>query len=174
MKWGSKTAGSILLLAALLVGGFMEFIPQIFAGPMPIEYAPDLTIAERFRYVGMMFAPLPEWVKRWMAVQHYIFAGSLLFVLWHKEAQVYLAAIVASHVASILEITFAPVSMLSLGLVALNHWLWIPALVVLVRAWPKLNKQSGYGMWCTIAIAQLTFSLTFDIRDGVLYLVSAF
>jgi len=152
----------------------MAFIPQIFAGPMPVEYAPDLTIAERFRYVGMLFAPLPEWVKRWMAVQHYIFAGSLLFVIWHKEAQAYLAGVVASHAASMLEIALAPVSSLTLGLVALNHWLWLPALVVLVRAWPRIEKQSGYGVWATLAIAQLVFSLIFDLRDGVLYILSLF
>lgn len=174
MKEPSHLAGFILLIVALLFGGFMQFIPQIFAGPMPVEAAPDLTIAERFRYVGMMFAPLPDWVKRWMAVQHYIFAGSLLFVLWHREAQAYLAAIIASHAASMMEIAFAPVSALSLGLVALNHWLWIPALIVLARAAPSIPWRSGYGAWCGLAIGQLCFSLFFDLRDGVRYLLSFF
>ena len=68
------TAGAALIIAWLALSTFSSFIPQIFPGPPVIEPAPDLTIAERFRYVGMMFGPLPDWVKRWMGLQQFVFA----------------------------------------------------------------------------------------------------
>lgn len=168
------TAGAALIIAWLALSTFSSFIPQIFPGPPVIEPAPDLTIAERFRYVGMMFGPLPDWVKRWMGLQQFVFASSMLFALFHREARIYLMAIIASHAISFLEIAFLPVSTLGLGLVALNHWLWIPALVIMVRNWPRTETASGYAVWYAIAIFQLTFSLIFDIRDGALYLAGMF
>lgn len=169
-----RITGAALILAWLALGTFSSFIPQIFAGPPVLEPSADLTVAERFRYVGMMFAPLPDWVKRWMGLQQFVFASSMLFALFHREARIYLLAIVASHAVSFLEIAFLPVSTLGLGLVALNHWLWIPALVIMVRNWPRIEKESGFAVWYALALFQLTFSLVFDIRDGALYLAGLF
>ena len=42
-------------------------------------------------------------------------------------------------------------------------------LVVLIRACPGMDRQSGVA-WCTVAIAQLLFSLSFDIPDGIQFL----
>lgn len=127
-------------------------------------------VSERFARMDAAFAVIPNWVKQWMSFQHYVFAGSLLFVFWHAEARVYLLSIVLSHVISYGEIMHAPVERLGLGLVSLNHLVWIPALVFMVRRWPMLELRSLYALWYHLALCQLCFSLVFDIRDSLAYI----
>jgi hypothetical protein len=128
--------------------------------------------AERFARMDAAFAAIPAWVKQWMSFQHYVFAGSLLFIIWHVEARVYLCGLVLSHAISYGEIVLAPVDRLGLGLVSLNHLVWLPALVFMVRRYGALEKQSPFGLWYHLVLFQLCFSLIFDIRDSSAYLWS--
>lgn len=130
------------------------------------------TVAQRFAKMDAAFADIPAWVKQWMSFQHYVFAGSLLFVLWHAEARIYLLGIALSHAISYGEIMHAPVDRLGLGLVSLNHLVWIPALVFMLRRWPALERRTPFGLWYHLALFQLCFSLVFDIRDSLAYLAA--
>jgi hypothetical protein len=107
-----------------------------------------------------------------MHFQDIIVAASLFFVLWRKEAQIYAAAIIANHVFLFAVMPFVPPEKITLGIAALSHWFWIIPLVVLIRQWPHLDKKTGFGTWATVAIGQLTFSLMFDIPDGVQFFAS--
>lgn len=172
MRFGSTTTGAVIgavLLALLVYLELIPFLPQ--SGPPP-ALSSEMSIAERFAYFGSLFPALADWAKVWMEFQDMIMAASLLFVLWHREAQIYALAPVLSHAFAFAMLCLVPTAAISLDLAALSHWLWIPALVVLVRAWPELDKRSGYGAWCTIAIAQLVFSLCFDIPDGIQFLLA--
>lgn len=140
---------------------------------LPITFLPGeeaATAAERFARMDAAFAGIPAWVKQWMTFQHYLFAGSLLFVVWHEEARVYLAGLVLSHAISFAEIAHAPVERLGLGLVSLNHLVWIPALTFMLRRYRALEKRTPFSLWYHIVLFQLCFSLVFDIRDSAIYL----
>jgi hypothetical protein len=153
---------SILILAAIIFLGVMY---------MPLDQvAIDADREMRVNKISGDFAGITGWVARWMSFQHFIFAGSLLFIVWHNEARVYLLGIIVSHAMSFAEIAFAPFERLGLGLVSLNHLVWIPALILMLMQWPKLAKNSPYGIWYHLALFQLSFSLFFDIRDSVYYL----
>ena len=116
------------------------------------------------------FSSIPDWVKRWMGFQHFVFAGSLLFILWHVEARAYLLGLVVSHAISYGEIVIAPIDRIGLGLVSHNHIVWIPALVFMIRRYPLLDRRSPFGLWYHLVLFQLCFSLLFDIRDSAKYL----
>ena len=172
MRFGSTATGALLgavFLALLLYLEMIPFLPQ--SGPPP-PLAPEMSVPERFTYFGSLFAALADWAKVWMEFQDMIMAASLFFVLWHREAQIYALAPILSHAFIFTMVGLVPTAALTLELAALSHWLWIPALVVLTRAWPELDKRSAYGAWCTIAIAQLVFSLCFDIPDGIQFLLA--
>ena len=145
----------------------MALMPLIAAGP---GTGAEGGVGDKFQHFNTLMAALPDWVQHWLVVQRFIFALCLLFVIWQREAQIYLAAILVSHALSLLEIIVLPVDYMKLDLVALNHWVWIPVLIVFLWSWPKVEKLSAYGMWFLIATAQLIFSLIFDLRDGVAYL----
>ena len=168
MKFGSRGLGlfiGIVLFAFLL---FLELLPFI-GGPR----APNAELTPQMSF-GAQFAALPPWVKIWMHFQDLIVGASLIFVLWRKEAQVYGLGIIANHVFLFAAMPFVPVAKLTLGLASLSHFFWIVPLVVLIRAWPSLDKATGYGTWVTLAICQIIFSLIFDIPDGVQFLASLF
>lgn len=172
MRFGSTATGASIgavLLALLLYLEMLPFLPQ--SGPPP-ALSPEMSVSERYAYFGSLFPALADWAKVWMEFQDMIMAASLFFVLWHREAQIYALAPVISHAFIFSMVGLVPTWALTLELAALSHWLWIPALVVLIKAWPDLNKRSAYGAWCTVAIAQLVFSLCFDIPDGIQFLVS--
>ena len=91
MRFGSTSTGAVIgvLCFSLLV--YLEIIPFLFSpgsGPPP-QLSVEMTAPERFDYLGILFATLPDWVKVWMKFQDIIMAASLLFVLWHREAQIY-------------------------------------------------------------------------------------
>lgn len=152
---------------AIILLGLAIFLTVTFL-PGGTDAAP----AARFARVDAAFAALPDWVTRWMSFQHFIFAGPLLFFVWHAEARVYLLAIIVSHAISFGEIFLAPVERLGLGLVSLNHMVWIPALVFMVLRHPVLEKRTPYSVWYHLALFQLCFSLLFDIRDSARYLAA--
>ena len=79
----------IALLAMVIMASVM-FIP---AGDGNISADSSM----RFGQIGAAFSSLPIWVTRWMTFQHYVFAGSLLFFIWHVEARVYLFGLIVSH-----------------------------------------------------------------------------
>lgn len=166
MRLGSKSLGLLLgvLYLALLI--FMECIPYLSTPPIPGE---PLTHAMVF---GKQFADLAPWVKIWMVFQDIIMASSLWFILWRKEAQVYVLAPLASHAFLFPVMPMVPIEHLTLGFAAVSHFFWIPVLIYLVRKWPSIDKNSPFGAWLTIAIAQLTFSLSFDIPQGIQFLTS--
>lgn len=152
---------------AIVALGLLIFLPVTF---LPGGEAGDM--AARFAKMDAAFGAIPDWVKQWMSFQHYIFAGSLLFFLFHAEARIYLLGLIVSHAISYAEIALAPVDRLGLGLVSLNHLVWLPALVFMVRRYPLLDKRTPYGLWYHLVLFQLCFSLVFDIRDSVIYLGS--
>jgi len=173
MRWGSLPIGIVVLfltIGLLLFLQIMPFLrPEIVVAP-PLELTPESTRAEVGAFIQAQFGALPPWVKIWMYFQKLIFAAGLCFVLWKREAQIYLAGFVASHVFFILWMRAGPVEMVSLNLTAFSHWIWIPALVAFVRAWPKIENDPGYKTFVTVAIAQLVFSLSFDVPQGVGFL----
>jgi hypothetical protein len=152
---------------AVILLGLAIFLTVVFL-PGGTDAAP----AARFATMDAAFGALPDWVTRWMSFQHFVFAGPLLFFVWHAEARVYLLAIIVSHAISFGEIFLAPVERLGLGLVSLNHMVWIPALVFMVLRYPVLDKRTPYSVWYHLALFQLCFSLVFDIRDSALYLAA--
>lgn len=152
---------------AIILLGLAIFLTVAFL-PGGTDAAPSA----RFAKMDAAFGALPDWVTRWMSFQHFVFAGPLLFFVWHAEARVYLLAIIVSHAISFGEIFLAPVERLGLGLVSLNHMVWIPALVFMVLRYPMLDKRTPYSVWYHLALFQLCFSLVFDIRDSALYLAA--
>jgi len=165
MKLGSLPVGIILgiLLLALLL--FMELIPFLGSPPVPGE-APTHAMV-----FGKQFGQLPPWVKVWMVFQDIIIASSLWFVLFRKEAQVYAIAPLASHAFLFPVMPMVPIESLTLGFAALSHFFWIPSLIYLVWMWPNVDKGTPFGVWMTVAIAQLIFSLIFDIPQGIQFLI---
>lgn len=158
-------SGAMLYAMVIVALGLTIFLPITF-----LPGGEAASMAERFAKMDAAFAEIPKWVKQWMSFQHYIFAGSLLFALFHTEARVYLLGVIVSHAISYSEIALAPVDRLGLGLVSLNHLVWLPALVFMVRRYPMLEKRTPFGLWYHLALFQLCFSLVFDIRDSVIYL----
>jgi hypothetical protein len=158
-------AVAVLIMSGVTLGLTM-WMPNLSGG------AADS--AERIAKMDALFGALPKWVLQWMGIQRFIMLGSLWFVIWHREARVYLVAVVLSHVISYTEIAFAPVERLSLGLVSLNHLVWIPALLLMIRSFPSIEIRTPYGLWFCAALFQLSFSLIFDIRDSIGYVSSRY
>lgn len=168
MKLGSWQLGALIGIVAFAILLFLELLP--FIGPPGGGTSGDGP--SHHAVFGMQFAALPVWVKVWMKFQDVIIAASLFFILWRKEAQIYALGIVANHIFLFALMPMVPIEKLTLGFAALSHFFWIVPLIVLLRAWPKLDKATGYGTWATVAIAQLIFSLSFDIPQGIAFLVS--
>lgn len=149
---------------AIIALGLAIFLPITFV-PGDEAGAP----AERFALMDAAFSAIPGWVKQWMTFQHYVFVGTLLFVIWHKEARLYLLGLIVSHAISYAEIILAPMYRIGLGLVSLIHLTWIPVLVYMIRRYPVLDKRTPYGLWYHLVLFQLCFSLLFDVRDSLAY-----
>ena len=171
MRLGSFSLGLVILVFTFIILLFLEVAPYLGPGEVAAT-TPSAGLAERPPSFGELFAALPPWVNVWMHFQDIIMGASLFFVLWRKEAQIYAAGIIANHVFLFAIMPFIPPEKMSLAAAALSHWFWIIPLIVLVRLWPTLDKRTGYGTWVTVAIAQITFSLCFDIPDGIQFLVS--
>ncbi len=136
----------------------------------PVEHATVASMTERYVKMDALFGALPSYVLQWMSVQRFIMLGCLWFVIWHKEARVYMLATLLSHVISYTEIAYASVERLGLGLVSLNHLVWIPALVLLFVNRKTVDWKSPFGLWYGLALFQISFSMIFDIPDSVAYL----
>lgn len=156
-----------VLLLALLIA--LEVIPYV--GPSPEDLASGVEAGGQ-AVLTAEFEALPPWVHIWMKFQDIIMAAALFFILWRREAQIYGVGLIANHLFSFFTLPFVPVAKVGLGLIALSHWIWIVPLVVMIRAWPYLDKGTGYGAWVSIAIAQIIFSLMFDVPDGLAFLGS--
>jgi len=173
MKLGTKPIGIIIGLLLIALLWYMEMLPYLGpprpAGPPPpgVELPPQAIF-------GKLFSELPPWVNVWMKFQDMIIASCLIFVLFKKEAQIYALGILANHAFLFPILPLIPAAKVSLGFAALSHFFWIIPLVVLIRAWPKTDKNTAFGVWMTIAIAQLSFSLFFDIPQGFQFLGSLF
>lgn len=174
MKFGSKLCGSVILFAMVLLLLYLEILPTLNTGIKPLVNNANDTMspAERGAQIGMLFAELPAWVKIWMHFGDIVIAASLLFVLWHREAQIYAFCMIVSHLFFLAIIQIIPSSLLGLEWAALSHCAWIPALLVLLKAWPSINKQTGFGVWATVAIAQILLYLMFDIPDSIKLIVN--
>ena len=168
---GTPLVGAIIGLALLAFLIFLELLPYMNQASGPPPAGGEIPARAK---MGALFAALPAWVNIWMHFQDIIIGASLFFVLWRKSAQIYALGVVANHVFLFALMPVIPIEKLDLGLAALSHWLWLIPLYVLIREWPKLDKASGYGTWVTIAIAQLIFSLSFDIPQGAQFLISLF
>jgi hypothetical protein len=165
LKLGSWQLG---LLIGLVLLGLM-----IMLAAMPLIERPPLEgPATSASVMGAIMTSLPPHVVLWMTFQDYIIFASLLFVLWRKEAQIYALGPIASHIFLFALLPFVPVDKVSVGFAALSHWLWAVPLYLLIRAWPQVDKKTGFGVWMTLAIAQLSISLVFDLRDGAKFLLS--
>ena len=174
MKFGSRGLGAIIFIVVVLLMLMLEALPHLMAGGPRPELSENMSFPEKNAIFGMQFMGISTFAKVWMAFQDIIIGAGLFFVLWRKEAQIYLSTIIASHVFLFVAIAVLPGAKLTLGLASFSHWLWIPALFVFVKAWGGLDKKTGYGTWVTIAIAQIIFSLIFDIPDGARFLLSLF
>jgi hypothetical protein len=165
-----------LALPFLLILLYLELIPLMAAGAPapPTQVFDGMTPPQRGAYFGYLFAQLPGWVNVWMKFQDCIIFASIFFVFWHKPVRWYVGGVIANHIFLFALMPIVPISMLSLGLAAASHLLWIPGLIVFLRLWPSLNKSSAYGTWVTIAILQMCFSLMFDIPQGLAWLASGF
>ncbi len=168
MRFGSVRLGAVIIVVTFAILLWLEVIPYVAGGGPPPPSPPT----DRPLSFGEQFAALPPWVVVWMHFQDIIMGASLFFALWRREAQIYAAGIIANHVFLFAIMPLMPPEKVTLGAAALSHWLWLIPLVVLVRAWPSLDKRTGYGTWATVAIAQLVFSLIFDLPDGAQFLLS--
>lgn len=165
MKLGSWQVG--LIIGLLLLGLLFAMAAMPFIERPPLDEATTSAAA-----LGAIMSNLPPHVVLWMTFQDYIVAASLFFVLWRKEAQIYALGLIGSHIFMFAVLPLVPVENVSVGLPALSHWVWAVPLYVLIRAWPQIDKKTGFGVWATVAIAQLTISLIFDVRDGTSFLIS--
>ena len=153
MAWGSRALGTIIGVALLALLVFLELIPIIgppggaTAGGGPSHHA----------VFGQQFAALPAWVKVWMKFQDVIIAGSLFFVLWRKEAQIYALGIIANHVMLFALLPQIPIEKVTLGFAALTHFCWIIPLIVLLRGVARTPegdglRHLGHDRYCAIAV----------------------
>lgn len=112
----------------------------------------DLAAAGQFRYPGMMSAPRTRPGRSFDGLQQFVLAPRRLFTLFRREARVYLLSIVASYSISFLEIAFLCLGVPGLGLIALNHWLRIPAPVIMVRNGLRIEKARGFATWSPVTL----------------------
>lgn len=168
---GSRWFGAVLGIILVSILLYLEFLPHI--GPPPGASAFDGPPPPKAIF-GALFAALPPKVVIWMHFQDMVMGATLLFVLWRREAQIYAAAIIANHVFLFAAMPFVPIEKLDLGLAALSHIFWLFPLFVFIMAWRGLDKTTGYGTWVTLAIAQITVSLFYDIPDAIAFVGKLF
>jgi hypothetical protein len=117
-------------------------------------------------------ANLPAWMMVWLGFLALTFFASAIFSWNHIAARWVLAGFIASHVA-----TFAVESMegmvLRAGLVSLLHVVfWTPGLIALLADQAQIKFSSAYGVWAGVLLFVYVVAFTFDIRDGVVWLLS--
>lgn len=113
---------------------------------------------------------LPAYLKLWlfsMLITHF---SSIFFIRNHVPARWVLGGFVLSH-AWVAYAEYSGVISLKAGLVSLGHILfWAPAIISFYRNRADIKLFSSYGIWVCIMFFFYTISLTFDIRDAVIYL----
>lgn len=116
-------------------------------------------------------ANLPTWMMAWLGFLALTFLSSVIFAWNHVPARWVLAGFVGSHVATIaIENTEGMV--LRAGLVSLLHVVfWTPGLVSLLSNQSDIRFNSAYGIWASILLFVYAVAFTFDIRDGIVWLL---
>lgn len=114
---------------------------------------------------------LPLWLMIWLGFLALTFLSSVAFAWNHVPARWVLASFVGSHVATIaIENTEGMV--LRAGLVSLLHVVfWTPGLVSLLSNQSDIRFNSAYGIWASILLFVYAVAFTFDIRDGIVWLL---
>jgi len=173
MAFGSKLLGYILAAVwlAILIFMFIPPNPELMPTVEQLTNWDSLAPLQRMTHAGQLFFDLPQWVVVWMGVMTLLFVIVLFYAPSRKGAQVYLVGIIISHAVSLGGIMFfMPLDTNWQHWSSFTHWSWIPAGVYLAREWPSLNKKSIYGVWSSLAIFQIVFSMIFDIPDGIRFL----
>ena len=95
--------------------------------------------------------------------------------MWrHVAARWVLGAYVANHAVAIGTGSVLGAAVLTNGLVSTTHVIfWTPAVIVLIRHLPGVDRASLYGGWHIAALATMTISLFFDYRDAYIYLFTS-
>ena len=116
-------------------------------------------------------ANLPLWMMLWLGFLALTFFLSVIFSWNHVPARWVLASFIGSHVATIaIENTDGMV--LRVGLVSLLHVVfWTPGLVSLLSNQSDLRLNTAYGVWASILLFVYAVAFTFDIRDGIVWLL---
>jgi len=118
-------------------------------------------------------AAAPAWVQIWLRFMFVVFGAGLALAWKHPAAWWMVGAFAGSHLASGLEILFLGPRRLTVGLIAINHCVfWTPAAVVFYLQTRGTEAGSVFGVWRWLVLATAAFSLVFDYRDAVLFLVA--
>ena len=116
-------------------------------------------------------ANLPVWMMVWLGFLALTFLAAAIFSWNHVAARWVLAGFIASHVVTIaVESTQGVV--LRAGLVSLLHVVfWAPGLVAMLADQAQLKFSSAYGIWASALLFVYAVAFTFDIRDGIVWLL---
>jgi hypothetical protein len=114
---------------------------------------------------------LPIWMMVWLSFLALTFLASVIFAWRHTAARWVLASFIGSHVATIaIESTEGMV--LRAGLVSLLHVVfWTPGLIALLTDQAQIKLSSAYGVWASVLLFVYAVAFTFDVRDGVVWLL---
>lgn len=116
-------------------------------------------------------ANLPAWMMVWLGFLALTFLSSVIFAWNHVPARWVLAGFIGSHVVTIAIASIEGV-VLRAGLVSLLHVVfWTPGLVSLLSNQSDIRFNSAYGVWASILLFVYAVAFTFDIRDGIVWLL---
>lgn len=117
-------------------------------------------------------ANLPLWMMLWLGFLALTFLSSVIFAWNHVPARWVLAGFIGSHVATIAIESIDGV-VLQAGLVSLLHVVfWTPGLIAILSNQSDLRLNTAYGVWASVLLFVYAVAFTFDIRDGVVWLLS--
>ena len=111
---------------------------------------------------------LPVWLRIWLlGILFPSFLASLFFLRRSPEARFAAGGFVLSHLPMIFQLFDVTV-----GGVGLMHLVcWGPALILLAQRRPKVELTTAFGAWVHAMLFVIAVSLTFDLRDALLYFV---
>lgn len=116
-------------------------------------------------------ANLPFWMMLWLGLLALTFLSSIIFAWNHVPARWVLAGFIGSHLAT-LAIENTEGMVLRAGLVSLLHVVfWTPGLIALLSNQSDLKLTSAYGVWASILLFVYAVAFTFDIRDGLVWIL---
>lgn len=116
-------------------------------------------------------ANLPVWMMVWLGFLALTFFASAIFSWNHVAARWVLAGFIASHVAT-LAVENTDGMVLRAGLVSLLHVVfWTPGLIAMLADQAQIKFSSAYGIWASALLFVYAVAFTFDIRDGIVWLL---